>query len=236
MKILEIRPEQVICQEDNGSVSTRPNSPYYSLRYFKYNNKRIAYTFSDTSYCMETFDQRIFNCWHDGKRIQLRQDLSEKLADSIKHHEQYGNIREYSELFNTAFSEIPFWDILAMYLRNINGVIRQKDGFVIYDEFRIDFKGNAWIRPQAKEPNQRERDEWNSLCIVMQGRSHAYNTEDGGFLPDEHGKMVEVNALTMTIIAKIVFLLNPNLKDAAFTGQLSKNLLLKLIEISGGEC
>jgi hypothetical protein len=236
MKILEIRPEQVICKEDNGSISTRPNSPYYSLRYFKFNNKRIAYTFSDTSYCMETFDQRIFNCWHNGRRIQLRQDLSEQLASSIKHHEQYGNIREYAELFDTAFGEIPFWDILAMYLRNINGVIRQKDGFLIYDEFKIDFKGNAWIRPQGEDPLKRERDDWNSLCIVMQGKSHAYNTEKGGFLPDENGNMVEVNALTMTIIAKIVFLLNPNMKDTAFTNQLSKNLLFKLIAISGGEC
>ena len=139
-------------------------------------------------------------------------------------------------VFDTAFGEIPFWDILAMYLRNINGVIRQNDGFVIYDEFRIDFKGNAWIRPQSIPEKQRERDDWNSLCIVMQGRSHNYNTQDGGYLPDEGGNMVEVNALTMTIIAKIVFLLNPNLKDSAFTGQLSKNLLLKLIEISGGEC
>ena len=123
-----------------------------------------------------------------------------------------------------------------MYLRNINGVIRQKDGFVIYDEFKVDFKGNAWIRPQKENPMSRKRDDWYSLCIVMQGRSHAYNTESGGFLPDEGGNMVEVNALTMTIIAKIVFLLNPNLKDGAFTGQLSKNLLLKLIQISGGEC
>lgn len=234
MKILEIRPEQVICRENNGNISTRPNSAYYSLRYFTYQNKRIGYTFSDKSYVMETFDERIFNCWHDGKRLQLRQDLSERLATAISHHREYGNMREYAELFNMAFEEEPSWEMLNLYLRNIKGVEHVKGGFIIYDAFKIDHKGNAWIRPQSDDPQQKLPD-WNSLCIVMQGSKHMYQMEKGSFLPDEFGNMIQVNALTMTIISKIVFLLKPNLKDEAFTAQLSKNLLFKLMEISGGE-
>lgn len=235
MKILEVRPEQVICLEKNGQISTRPNSPYYSLRYFKFGNKRIGYTFSDTSYVMETFDERIFNCWHDGRRLQLRQDLSEQLAAAVNHHENYGNVREYAELFNRAFLEEPSWEMLDMYLRNIVGVQKVKDGFIIYESFKIDFKGNAWIRPQGKDEKFNKNNPWVSLCIVMKGTRHADTTKDTGYLPDTTGTMVEVNALTMTIISKIVFLLNPNLKDQSFIGQLSKNLLLKLISISGGE-
>lgn len=237
MKILEVRPEQVICQEDNGNISTRPNSPYYSLRYFKYNSKRIAYTFSDKSYVMETFDERIFNCWHEGKRIQLRQDLSEKLATAINHHDMYGNIREYDELFKVAFEETPLWDILDLYLKNIEGVERTKEGFVIYESFLIDFKGNAWLKHENPDLINHFADDfssrWISLCIVMQGTHHS-DEADGGHLPDEDGNMMKVNSLTMTIVSKIMFLLNPNLKDQAFVGQLSKKLLVRLTKLGGG--
>lgn len=235
MKILEIRPEQVICQEKNGNISTRPNSPYYSLRYFTYNNRRIGYTFSDKSYVMETFDERIFNCWHEGKRIQLRQDLSEKLAAAITRHSDYGNMRDYAELFNVAFDEQPNWEILQQYLKNIKGCQQIKDGYIIYEDFKIDLKGNAWVRPQREHEGQKKLDPWDSLCIVMKGSRHVYKSEESSFLPDNYGNMVEVNALTMTIVSKIIFLLKPDLKDDAFTAQLSKNLLFKLMEISGGE-
>ncbi len=238
MKILEVRPEQVICLEATGVVTTRPNSPYYSMRYFKYNSKRIDYHFSDESYVMETYDERIFNCWHEGSRVQLRQDLSEKLCAAINHHEMYGNIKEYAELFKTAFEEIPNWEILDLYLKNIRGVEKTQEGFVVYDDFLIDFQGNAWVRPPNERfvlDNSKEFEKrWYSLCIVMKGTQHSYKADDGASLPDEFGTMVKVNALTMTIISKLMFLLNPNLKDQAFTGQLSKNLLVRLTKLRGG--
>ncbi|MEK0347056.1 MAG: hypothetical protein QQN44_01845 [Nitrosopumilus sp.] len=233
MKILEVRPEQVIC-EINGQISTRPNSPYYSLKYFKYDNRRIAYTFSDKSFVRETYDDRIFNCWHEGNRIQLRQDLSERLAAAIDHHEMYGNIREYVELFKMAYAEIPFWDILDLYLKHVKGVDRTKEGFIVYGDFKIDYQGNAWVKPQFPVELKSERDAWYSLCIVMQGTGHRYEAKQA-LLPDQFGKLVEVNAITMTIISKIMFLLNPNLTDKPFRDQLSKKLLMKLMRISGGE-
>ncbi len=239
MKILEVRPEQVICLEETGVVTTRPNSPYYSMRYFKYNSKRIDYHFSEESYVMETYDERIFNCWHEGARVQLRQDLSEKLCAAINHHEMYGNIREYAELFKTAFEEIPNWEILDLYLKNIRGVEKTQEGFVVYDDFLIDYQGNAWVRPQHEKfilfSSKEFAERWHSLCIVMKGTKHSDSVEKGASLPDEFGAMVKVNALTMTIISKLMFLLNPNLKDQAFTGQLSKNLLLRLNKLRGGD-
>ncbi len=227
MKILEVRPEQVICDVD-GVITTRPNSPYYSLRYFKYDSKRIAYTFSERSYVQETYDDRIFNCFCNGKRIQLRQDLSDKLAAAINHHEMYGNLRDYEELFKMAFEEQPVWYIIEKYLNNIEGVERTREGFIIYDSFKIDYKGNAWVERQSE--NGKER--WNSLCIVMQG--HATKAESSS-LPDEMGEMVEVNALTMTILAKIVFLLNPDMEDAVFIGQLSEEQKVRLNSLRGLE-
>ena len=238
MKILEVRPEQVICLEATGVVTTRPNSPYYSMRYFKYNSKRINYIFTDKSYVRETYDERIFNCWHEGARVQLRQDLSEKLCAAINHHEMYGNIREYAKLFKTAFEEIPSWDILDLYLKNIRGVEKTQEGFVVYGDFLIDYQGNAWVRPPNEkfvlDNSKKFEERWYSLCIVMKGTKHSYKADDGASLPDEFGTMVKVNALTMTIISKLMFLLNPNLKDQAFTGQLSKNLLVRLTKLRGG--
>jgi len=221
MNILEIRPEQIICQVD-GIITTLPNSPYYSLKYLKYDSRRIAYTFSNKSYVQETYDNRIFNCWCNGKHIQLRQDLSDNLAAAINHCETDGNVREYEELFNMALAEQPHWLILERYLNNIEDVKRTKQGFVIYDFFKIDYKGNAWVFHKDEDP---QLDTWRSLCIVMQGHS------DKSFLPNKMGEMVEVNALTMTILAKIIFLLNPDMKDGVFVNQLSEQLKVKLISI-----
>jgi hypothetical protein len=218
MKVLEIRPEQVLCEE-GGTITTRPNSSYYSLKYFNYDNKRIAYTFSDTCFVQETYDARIFNCWNNGKRIQLRQDLSDRLATCIKNHHQFQMIKEYDELFKVAYEEEINWGVLALYLNSVEGLEKTKDGFVVYDELKIDFKGNAWTLRD---------DEWQSLCIVMQG--HSYKADESK-LPDKYGIMMNVNALTMTIISKIIFLLNIHLEDKVFTSQLSESLLTKLSKL-----
>ena len=136
-----------------------------------------------------------------------------------------------------AFEEEPVWYMIERYLDNVEGVERTKEGFIVYDSFKIDYKGNAWVKQSDSFRADREggtRDVFNSLCIVMQA-SHHSDKADKAFLPDESGNMVEVNSLTMTIIAKILFLLNPNMKDQVFTGQLSEELRVKLNSLRGGE-
>ncbi|MHA2054777.1 MAG: hypothetical protein ACW99F_14415, partial [Candidatus Hodarchaeales archaeon] len=54
---------------------------------------------------------------------------------------------------------------------------------------------------------------------------------DESKLPDKYGIMMNVNALTMTIISKIIFLLNIHLEDKVFTSQLSESLLTKLSKL-----
>lgn len=230
MNILEVRPELIIYEKD-GDVQTRPNSPYYSMRHVTYKGNRIAYTFSDKSYVMETFDERIFNCWHNGERLQFRQDLSDRLALAIKFHEDYLSSAEYDKLFIAASEETPNWDILHAYLKNIEDVRYTKLGYKIHDDsFKIDFKGNAWTTGKFSET----LDNWHSLCIVMQGKGHSC-LADEGVLPDSNGDMIKINALTMTILSKIMFLLNPNLSDTVFTGQLSESVLSKLRQYNGGD-
>lgn len=235
MRVLEVRDEQVICQVGN-KITTRPNSPYYSLRYFHYDGQQIGYIFSDDCYVRETFDDRIFNCWCKGVRFQLRQELSENLAKAIKNHMEFGNLQEYVDLFQIAWEEEPDWPMLDVYLNNVEGVERTNIGFVVNQSFLIDFKGNAWVRDEEAEEKRNHvfadqktspMDGWTSLCIVMQDSGHSYKATEGQ-LVDNAGNLQKASSLTMTIITKIIFLLNPNLDDTAFTGQLSKNLLARL--------
>ena len=204
------------------------------MRFYDYNNRRINYIFDSDMYIMETFDQRIFNAWCRGMRFQLRQDLSDRVVNAIKEHRETGNPEPYLELFDYATKETPFWDILHKYLDHYEDVEKTSLGYVIHGEFLIDNKGNAWVR---KEEANMEEDglyrDWNSLCIVMQGHAEM---ADKAWLPDGEGKMSRVNALTMTIITKVMFLINPNMQDSAFTNQLPRGLYFRLNEKrDGGE-
>lgn len=234
MKVLEIRPEQTIIQDDDGEVVCRPTGEYYKIRLFDYDNRRINYIFNVGMYVFETFDQRIFNAWCNGMRLQLRQDLSDQLIAAINIHKETGVSEAFVTLFEFAAKEIPFYNILYTYFKNFENVVKTNFGYTVDGEFLIDYKGNAWVkRPKAlmnyedKEINKH----WQSLCIVMQG--HRYDTDDA-WIPDGVGNIVKVNALTMTIITKVMFLINPNLQDGIFTNQLPNKLLEKL-KMNGGE-
>ena len=226
MRILEIRDELVIA-EVNGNLTTRPNSPYYTLKYTTYENKRIAYTFSDTDYIQETYDDRIFNCWCDGKKLQLRQDLSNRLAVCIQEHELNG-VCDYKALFMEAFNELPNYDILHTYLKHYDSVkFIKHEGFIIHGTFKIDLKGNAYQK-------NHENNEWNSLCIVMQQAGYGARTT-ACELPDCDGIVREVNPLTMTILSKVMFLVEPNIRDKEFYHQLSNKAKIILSQLRGGE-
>ncbi len=226
MEILEIRNELVIARV-NGNLTTRPNSPYYTLKYTTYENKQIAYTFSDTDYIRETLDDRIFNCWCDGKRLQLRQDLSNQLAVCIQCDELNGT-SAYKELFMKAYNERPDYQMLNQYLTHYDDVkLIKNEGFIIHGTFKIDLKGNAY------QLNHEDKT-WQSLCIVMQQAGHS-SAEQGCELPDKYGVVVEINALTMAILSKVLFLREPNMKDTEFSHQLSNKAKLILNRLGGGE-
>lgn len=236
MRVLEVRPEQCLIQEDDGEIISRPTGEYYKLRYFTYNNRRIHHIFDKDMYVFETYDQRIFNASMNGMRIQLRQDLSNQIVDAILQHESTGSSVSFEVIFDRAVKEVPFHHILDMYLKNIACLEITKFGYEIHRDFLIDFKGNAWIRAEEENKVCFKKEElrryWNSLCIVMQG--HSSMVQDS-FIPDSAGKLVKVNALTMTIITKVMFLVDPNMQDEVFTNQLPAKLHIRLKRLSGGK-
>ena len=226
MKILEVRDELVIAEVE-GNLTTRPNSPYYQLKYTTYENARIAYTFDLGQYIQETYDDRIFNCYCDGRKIQLRQDLANRLAICIQEHELTG-VCEYEALFNEAYNEFPDMEILHTYLKNYKNVqFIKREGFVIHGLFRIDLKGNAQHR-------RSKTDKWHGLCIVMQqsGASSAKTTSE---VFDKDGVMREINGLTTTILSKVLFMREPWLQEEQFIGYQSEEAKILLNSLRGGD-
>lgn len=227
MKILEIRSESVIADVD-GNITTRPNSPYYQLKYTIYENQGIAYTFSDTQYIQETYDDRIFNCFCDGKRLQLRQDLANDLARCIQNQEVVGESDDYETLFMRAYTETPDLEILHVYLRNYKDVYFVKhEGFVIHELFKIDLKGNAHVRETVK-------DKWHSQCIVMKGKGYS-SSKTGCELADDNNDMREVNTLTLTILSKVLFMREPWLQEDDYIGYQNEHAKLLLNQLRGGD-
>ena len=219
MLILEERDEQTICKDDDGKIITVPNSDYYWTKHIKFQGKAVGWIFSEDCYVRETMDQRIFNCWCGRGRIQLRQDLSDDLCAIIRNYikgvsTEEDALTKYKELFNQIQKEIPDMDMLRYYLSELSDVKITLKGFEIKNNFLIDYKGNAWVKGALYK--------YNSLCIVMK----RYDKNMKFLMSD--GELHSINALTLTIISKIMFLLNPNLEDRVFTRQLSKEILNRL--------
>lgn len=226
MKILEIRGESVIVNVD-GNITTRPNSPYYALKYTTYENKRIAYTFGLGQYIRETYDDRIFNCWCNGKFLQLRQDLSNELALCIQAHELTG-VSDYETLFVKAYNETPDLQILDTYLRNYDDVeFIKHEGYVIHGLFKVDYKGNAHVKATLE-------DKWHSQCIVMKQGGYS-SAKTGCEVADDNGDMREINALTMTILSKVLFMREPWLQEEQYIGYQSEQAQILLKKLRGGE-
>lgn len=227
MKILETRPEQCLVLEDNGQVVSVPTGEYYKMRYFDYNNRKINYIFSDDMYVMETNNQRIFNIWCEGERFQLRQDLSNNLVKAILDHRESGNTNMFKYLVEYARKETVFYDILNIYIKHMKNIEKTHEGYVIYEQFLVDYKGNAWVKKDSSRIIHDVDKEWHSICLVMKG-SHPLEK-----IPNDEGGMTRVNPLTMAILTKIMFLINPNMQDGVFTDQLSNKLKIMLNKMRG---
>ncbi len=218
-RALEIRPEQILFDVD-GKLVVTPNSTYYTLKYINGEGERIAYDFGNGMKIQETYDARIFNCDCNGQRFQFRQDLSDRLCQTIIDARAGKGCTAYEELFKYAMREVVYWDVLHHCLAELVDV-KFGDGEIRIGEFfKVDNKGNAWYYETGKHSR------WRSLCIVMKGRKPTTR------LISESRQTVDVNLLTMTIIAKVLFLAAPNMNDRIFTSQLPEEVRISLIDDS----
>ena len=199
----------------NGIIMTKINDSYNRLKYGEFMGNRVAHHFDDEAHVQETYDDRIFNCFYKGERMQIR--IADKLCDTIVSKSK----EEYIILFKTCFYEAHKIEILTGLVRDSYGdrvKMKPDNSFVIDDRFMVDEHGTAHYLKRGKNNNAR----WEHLCIVVKERSSSkkIKTKIG---------LVEIDSKLLEILAKINFLLYPNVNDTVFTNQLPEWLTKTMI-------
>lgn len=202
--VLEERPEQILIL-NAGNIEVYPNTQYWNLKLKSFGGNRIMYKFNDDSEIIETYDNQIFNCKLKGELLQLRHLAAEGLSLAIEQHKEKGDMSLYEKIWNNSYLLTHRDEMIKGFFTAYPGVKEITDGYLVNDVFKVDKHGVSHF----KDVNGT----WHSLCTVMKSR-----TEDQT-LNLEQGELV-LNATEQTILAKVFFLLNPNLKDRVFMDQL----------------
>ena len=161
----------------------------------------------------ETYDDRIFNCTYKDETMQVRK--SEDICNAINNK----NLDDYALVFKETYYEIHKIELITDLVKRSYGE-RVKpmndETFVIDDRFMVDSKATAHYGTRSSNGH------WKFLCIVVKGRPRkkAIKTKIG---------LVELDDKLLEILAKINFLLYPNVNDTVFTNQLPEWLTKTMI-------
>ena len=196
----------------NGKIMTKINDSYNNLKYGKYEGNRIFYKFNDEAEVQETYDDRIFNCRYKDETMQVRK--SEDICKAINND----NLDDYTIVFKETYYEIHRIELITDLVKRSYGErvqLMNDDTFVVDGRFMVDSKGTAHYlkRGQNRKHTMDTDKRWEFLCIVVKGRPRkkAIKTKIG---------LVELDEKLLEILAKINFLINPNIRDSVFTSQL----------------
>ena len=193
----------------NGKIMTKINDSYNQLKYGKYEGNRIFYKFNDEAEVQETYDDRIFNCKYKDETMQVRK--SEDICNAINND----NLDDYAIVFKETYYEIHKIELITDLVKRSYGErvqLKNDDMFVVDSRFMVDSKATAHYGTRSSNGH------WKFLCIVVKGRPRkkAIKTKIG---------LVELDEMLLQILAKINYLLNPNISDTILTGQLPEWLL-----------
>ena len=188
----------------NGKIMTKINDSYNNLKYGQYEGERIHFEFNDEAKIDETYDDRIFNCTYKGETMQVRR--SEKICESINNN----NLDDYAIIFKETYYEIHKIELITDLVKRSYGErvkLRDNNTFEIDDRFMVDDKATAHYGSKGSDKR------WKFLCIVVKGtqRKKGIKTKIG---------VVELDEKLLEILAKINFLINPNITDSIFISQL----------------
>lgn len=212
--LLEDREDQIIIQDLNGNIDTKPKTDYFLLKFGDdFDGDRIFYQFNADSWIQETYNDGIFNCIYKNERMQLRD--SNKICFCINFHKTNKDsshaLDPFEELFKKNYAPKLETDVLKSILKPFEHRLNfVKDGIEVDNRFYVDKQGQA---------HSKKHEVWSSLCIVAFG----VDSKDSFDIDSVIGN-IEINSKSLEIIAKVMFLLKPNLKDGVFTSQLSKEL------------
>lgn len=207
--VLDVRPEVISLLSNDQYTYTMRNTPYNMERVVRRADQRIDYKFDENNFFQETYDKRIFNCTYAGLHFQTRMEFADAICELVQQHRdgRPGIVQKYKNLVARASKETPNYEVLGVFLSQLAGVSKVKKGWWIHGKhFRVDLRGDVHIMEGEKSLRR--------LCLVMA------TTGTKGYLPTPAGEAVKVNPITLTIISKIMFMLNPNLADKVLTDQL----------------
>lgn len=207
--LLETRTDQLIIMDSNGNIDTKPKTDYFLLKYKDFDGDRINYQFDKDSYIQETFNDGIFNCTFQKESMQIRE--ADKIAFCINFHRLQIKAKDeirtkpFADLFKKNYVETIQLDVLKDFLKDYKHRLEfLNDGIEVDQRFFVNKVGQASVKKKGV---------YHNLCIVAEGYLGSFNYES------KIGK-IEINSKSLEIIAKVFFLLNPNLKDGVFINQL----------------
>lgn len=233
MKLLAQRDNLFII-EDKGQIITKIRDAYTELKLKHYDGNRIAFDFGEGLHIQETYDDRIFNCYIGEVVINIRD--GNKIAEFVIDNNRAGYetyVKEhYYQQHRTEFID----SIILTYGDRVKKV---SDGYIIDDNWKVTNEGSSYYYAEEHKGTFDTRDNvmvhgenakgkmgnWHFLCTVAQGKLEKLKMT----IDTEIGSM-EVDEVTMTILAKVNFLANPNIHDSVFMNQLPKKLKKLLVE------
>jgi hypothetical protein len=218
--------------EDNGKIKTLIKDTYTELKLSEnYEGNRIFHDFGNGLSVKETYDERIFNCFNGEVTINIRD--GNKIAEFISDSNSAG----YEVYFKDHYYKQHRTEFLERVISTYGDrVVKVQDGYIVDDIWKVSNEGSSYYLAQSGHKGNFDTDtvrvhgensqgvvgNWHFLCTVAQGKfmSMSIDTEIG---------ILELDETTITILAKINFLMNPNVNDSVFMNQLpdkTKKLLI----------
>ncbi len=208
--ILEKREDLLIVRDRQGTIQTVPATQYHLTKYEVFDGNRIIYKIDENRTITETYNDGIFNCTLRKHTIQIRKP--EDVALAIAEHVKSNSTSMYDDMFSEEFSRIHKDEILdSFFTAQQDRIRRQEDTVKIDGIFYVDSRGTAHVWDKQSQ-------KWSHLCIVVS------KTTENLIIATQDGE-IKIDDVMQSILAKVSFLLHPNMEDTVFTGQLPKDVL-----------
>jgi hypothetical protein len=215
-KIGNKKTTHIFYENEKGEVIIEPNTPYFRHKIIVNKNERIFHEMPEHGIVIqETFNDMIFNITLNGSVITTRPNMADEVIRAFNDPEKVEHI--FNKYNQTKFNIDLLKTILTKYGNRIKIV---DEGFIIDDIFLVDRNGVAYNwNGKSKNTSKSTNLSNGGICIVV-------NKVSRQKIVDPITKQViELDPHGYTILAKIQFLLSPNLEDRVFVGQLPKETL-----------
>jgi hypothetical protein len=213
IKIIETNKSHIIFENENGTISIEPNTPYFKLKLLEYKGERIRHDIPiEGIEILETFNGMIFNISLNGQTITTRPNMADEVVSS------FNNIDKLYKIFNDYNNNKYNIKLLEGVLDKYGERVKTHElGFIIDDVFLVDRTGVAWNWKNGKRFTvHRTNLGSGAICIVVSKTQRLK-------LKTSNAGLINIDELGYIILSKIEFLLNPNPDDNVFMSQIPES-------------